>query len=348
MPRPSSPPRIRVVTVGGGTGQATLLAALRRVRIPLEVCAVVGVTDDGGHSGVLRRSLRIPQVGDLRSCLASLAPDTPLARLVRHRFREDGLDGVQLGNLLLAALVQATGRLSLAAGTLRALLGVRERVIPVSDGDAHVVARLPGDRTVTGEWAIIRALSARARRVANPRREPVRLSHAPRLTVTGAAAEALRRADFLLLAPGSLRTALGSLLRVRGVHAAIGAGRARTVAILNLMTQHGNTDGFTAADHLRELETWLPRPVDVAVMHRGPLPAALVRRYRDFHAAPVVDDLGTPARPLVVRAPLAERPDRRRLRAYARGGKGLVAGPHLLRHDPGALARVLTSLFRTP
>lgn len=338
MSAAAAPRRPCVVTLGGGTGQSTLLAALRG--LPVDVTAVAGVTDNGGHSGFLRRVLGIPQVGDLRQCLEAVAPPGFLARLVGHRFREGDLDGVQVGNLLLAALCRQTGRLSRAAEAMRALLGSRERVLPVSDGDAQLGAELPGRRIVVGEWEIIRALRKRGRT------DDVRLFHRPVVQALPAVRENLRRADFVLLAPGSLRTALASLLLARGVRAALADGRARIVQFLNLMTQPGQTDGFTACDHVRELARYLPRLPDVVVAHRGPLPSALVAAYRRMGATPVVDDLAGLAGPLVVRAALAERPDARALRAYRRGGASFAAGPHLLRHAPAALAKVLTSLFR--
>ncbi len=329
-----------IVTLGGGTGQSVLLAALRRSRVRAHVTAIVGVTDDGGHSGTLRRALAIPQVGDLRSCLEALAPDGPLAHLVRHRFREGELDGVQVGNPLLAALCRTTGSLSKAAAALSSLLGVPETVLPVSDGNSQLAARLPRGRVVIGEWAIIRALRALRGRPSHP----VRLFHTPPLTATPAVRTSLARAHWVLLAPGSLRTALGSLLLVRGVRAALARSRARIVFFVNLMTQPGNTDGFTARDHVDEVSRFLPRPPDVVVLDRRGVSPALVRAYARTGGQPVVDDLGDD--PRVLRVDLAERPDARRLARYARAGKAFAAGPHLVRHDPAALARLLTRLFR--
>lgn len=333
--------RLRIVTLGGGTGQSALLAALRQVPVALDVTAVVGVTDNGGHSGVLRRELGIPQVGDLRSCLTAVAPDGTLAGLLQHRFRAGALDGTQLGNLICAALVARTGRLSRAAGELRELLGFPERVLPVSDGSAQLCARLPRGRVVTGEWEIIDALRHHGSIAHVP------LFHRPVLTALPEVRAAVAAADWVLLAPGSLRTALGSVLVTRGIRAALAGSAARVVQFLNLMTQPGNTDGFTARDHVRELSNYLPRPPAVVVLHQGKLAPALVRLYRKTGAVPVSDDLDRLPGTRVVRAPLAERPQPRQLAGYARGGS-FPAGPHLLRHSPARLARVLTSLFCAP
>ena len=115
------PRRKRVVCIGGGTGQSQILRALSRR--PINLTAVVGVTDDGGHSGVLRKIFSIPQVGDIRNCLAALGDDDdPLTRLLRYRFREGDLEGVSLGNLIVAALLGMKGSLSGAIDALRPFL----------------------------------------------------------------------------------------------------------------------------------------------------------------------------------------------------------------------------------
>jgi uncharacterized cofD-like protein len=121
--------RKRVVCIGGGTGQSQVLRGLSK--LPLDISALVGVTDNGGHSGVLRKIFGIPQVGDIRNCLASLADDDALlGRLLRHRFREGELDGVSLGNLIVCALIRQTGSLSAAIRSLGDALGVAPRIRP--------------------------------------------------------------------------------------------------------------------------------------------------------------------------------------------------------------------------
>src|ERR1041384_4806706 len=123
--------RKRVVCIGGGTGQSQVLRGL--ARDPLDITALVGVTDNGGHSGLLRKIFGIPQVGDIRNCLASLASDDRVfAELLRYRFREGELDGVSLGNLIVCALIRLKGSLSEGIDALRRELGVAHTILPVS------------------------------------------------------------------------------------------------------------------------------------------------------------------------------------------------------------------------
>ena len=124
--------RRRVVCIGGGTGQSQVLRCLSRY--PLDITALVGVTDNGGHSGQLRRIFGIPQVGDIRNCLASMADDKHLfTELLKYRFTEGDLEGVSLGNLLVSALIRTKGSLSAGIEALGRELGVPHTILPVSD-----------------------------------------------------------------------------------------------------------------------------------------------------------------------------------------------------------------------
>ncbi|GIX48832.1 MAG: hypothetical protein KatS3mg131_3043 [Candidatus Tectimicrobiota bacterium] len=145
---------MRIVTLGGGTGQATVLRALRHV--PGEVTAVVGVTDDGGHSGQLRRVLGLPQVGDTRQCLEALLDEASLwGQLLRFRFSEGELRGVSVGNLILAALSRLRGGLGAAVEAVCREVALPQRVLPVSDASTRVGAELADGRRLVGEWQII-------------------------------------------------------------------------------------------------------------------------------------------------------------------------------------------------
>ncbi|MDE0205976.1 MAG: YvcK family protein [Candidatus Tectomicrobia bacterium] len=319
---------MHIVTLGSGTGQATLLRGLREY--PCQVTAIVGVTDNGGHSGQLRKQLRIPQVGDTRQCLAALADgESPWGRLLRHRFAQGNLEGVSVGNLVLAALTAEHGSLNAAAADIREAAGLAHRVLPVSDGDAQIGAELEDGCLVIGEWQIIQ------RRPDSPVK---RLFLQPPTAAHAAVSEAISAADLLVVCAGSLLTGVIPVLLHAGVKEALCRSRAPIVQVLNLMTQPGQTDGYTARRHLAALRPYLGRSVDAVLVNDAPLPADLMRVYEPQGGLPVANDL-TENDALLIAADLVEHPDPDSLRAYTRPqAAGMRVGMHLVRHDARKLA----------
>ena len=325
---------MHIVTLGSGTGQATLLRGLREHAC--RVTAIVGVTDNGGHSGRLRGQLGIPQVGDTRQCLAALVDgESPWARLLRHRFAGGELDGVSVGNLMLAALAAERGSLHAAVADVCEAAGLVHRVLPVSDGDTQIGAELDDGSLAVGEWQIIR------RRPASPVR---RLFLQPPTAAHAAVTAAIAAADLLVLCAGSLLTGTIAVLLHGGVRQALCRSRAPIVHVLNLMTQPGQTDGYTARRHLEALRPYLGRPVDSVLVNDAPLPAELLRLYEPQGGRPVVNDL-TAGDACLIAADLVEHPDPETLRAYARPqAAGMRAGLHLIRHDARKLAARIMAL----
>jgi len=308
---------MRIVTLGGGTGQAQLLRGL--AARGADVTAIVGVTDNGGHSGHLRKQLGIPAVGDLRGCLAALAgSENRLGRALGFRFTSGALKGASLGNLFLAGLTISEGSLTAAAKKLSVLAGVRGQVLPVSEGASQISAKLADGKRVKGEWEIIQR---------KPRTPIARLYHDPPIKAAPEAIRALKAADLVVIGPGSLRTALVSVLLVQGVRAAL--RKKRVVYILNILTQAGQTDGFTASDHMKEIERYLgKRPLVLANTTRPPDWA--------LQGADFVDPEGIEAHRADLLEPLKRSDMKRRSRPSQ-----FVAGPHLVRHDPAKLARAV-------
>ncbi len=325
---------MHIVTLGGGTGQATLLRGLREH--PCEVTAVVGVTDNGGHSGQLRRLLHIPQVGDTRQCLSTLADsESPWGRLLQHRFTAGDLDGVSVGNLILASLASQHGSLNAAAAEIREAAGFTQRVLPVSDDDTQIGAELDDGRRLIGEWQIMQ------RRPTSPVK---RLFLQPPTPAHPAVTEAIAAADLLIICAGSLLTGVIAVLLHAGVEQALSRSRAPIVHVLNLLTQPGQTDGYTARRHLTTLQPYLGRPVDVVLVNDAPLPPDLLRLYEPQGARPVVNDL-RPADAGLITADFVEHPDPETLRAYTRPrAAGTHVGMHLIRHDAHKLAARIMAL----
>ncbi|BDG06017.1 gluconeogenesis factor YvcK family protein [Anaeromyxobacter oryzae] len=323
-PAPAVRP-LRVVATGGGTGLPRVLAGLApgvepEEGRPVAVTALVTTADDGGSSGELRRRYGIPAVGDARNCLVALAAGSnPLAALFQHRFDGDGpLAGHTVGNVILAALTQQLGDLSRATAAAAELLEARGRVLPAAEGPVELVADLADGRVVRGECALAAARGeVAALRLARPAPAPPE------------ALDAIRDADLVVLGPGSLWSSVLASLLGRGVAGALRTTRATRVLVVNLFTQPGETDGFTAADHVRAVQRQLGDVIDVALVHRPPLPPGLVAALAARGARPVevdrgaIDALG--AVPVVT---------------------DLLAAGDLGRHDPQKLARALLGIAR--
>ncbi len=271
----------RVVAVGGGNGLAALLRGLKAHTSNLT--AVVTMADDGGSSGLLRRDMGMPPPGDLRNCLVALADDESImSQLFQYRFPDDGgLQGHSFGNLFMAALAEVTGDFERAVQESTHVLKVRGRVVPSTLDDVVLHAQLEGGVQVSGESTITAA-----------ERLPLRVwltPAAPRALPQAIAA--LRRADLVILGPGSLYTSVIPNLLIPEVRAAIKATKGPVVYVCNVMTQPGETDGYTAADHVDALyRHGLMGLVDVVLVNDAAVSPDLVASYRRFGARPVVVD----------------------------------------------------------
>jgi len=249
---------LKLVAIGGGTGLSTLLAGLKRLvggsdagdtRLG-SLSAIVAVSDDGGSSGRLRDELRILPPGDIRNCMVALSEDsTLLSRLFRYRFRGDGdLGGHSFGNLFLAALTEVTGDFVEAVRLSSEVLASKGRIYPATINDVRLVAELEDGTEVRGE-TLITASYAPIRRL---RLEPEHCLPLPE------ALAAIRAADVITIGPGSLYTSILPPLLVARVAASIGHASAVKIFICNLMTQPGETAGFTARMHLETIKKYAP------------------------------------------------------------------------------------------
>lgn len=327
--------RRRVVCIGGGTGQSHVLRALSRY--PADITALVGVTDNGGHSGVLRRVFGIPQVGDIRNCLAALADDRNLfARLLKYRFQEGELDGVSLGNLLVCALIRMKGSLSEGIDALRRELGVPHTILPVSDGSTQVCAELADGRMIRGEWEILRR---------SPRAPIRRVFHWPVVNGHPACIRAIAHADMIVFCPGSLLTAIVSAILTRGIQTALRVSPALKIQVVNIMTHPGQTDGMSARDHIETLSQYLGIAPDAAVVNTKRPPEKWLRHYRREGAEAVRLDVAGLRETRIVAADLLEPEGRDVLTLHARPAGEMTTGLHFIRHDPAKLGRVLWALL---
>ena len=234
-----------LVAIGGGTGLPILLRGLKRRTDKLS--AIITPADDGGSTGRLREMLGVPPLGDARKCLIALSDAEPLMeRVFSFRFDEgEGLEGHSLGNLLLSAMVTSEGGFGEALDAAHDLLSVRGRVIPSSlQAGITLEAETESGRLLDGESAVGQA----GERIAALRLTPDDVATNP------AAIDAVRAADAVLVGPGSLYTSILPNLLIRGLAEAVREADCPKIFICNVATQHKETDGLGAADHLAALK----------------------------------------------------------------------------------------------
>ena len=249
---------LNFVAIGGGTGLSTLLSGLKRFvgteetdKIRLEnLAAVVAVSDDGGSSGRLRDELQMLPPGDIRNCMVALSEDSLLlSKLFQHRFRGDGeLGGHNFGNLFLAALSEITGDFAEAVRLSSEILASKGHIYPATVSDVRLAAELFDGSIVLGETNISKIGNS----IKRLRLEPENCQPMPETLA------AIADADVITIGPGSLFTSLLPPILVEGVAEAISESPAVKMFICNLMTQPGETDGFTAKRHLEIVEEYAP------------------------------------------------------------------------------------------
>ena len=280
--------------MGGGTGLSTLLSGLKdhiarrkedRVHMPIaDLVAIVTVTYDGGSSGRLRRDYRVLPPGDIRNCMVALSKDAPLLRsLFQYRFAgRGGLRGHSFGNLFLTALSKITGDFVEAVRLAGQVLAIRGRIFPSTTEIVTLEATMDDGSVVAGETNI----AAAGKHIRNMRLKPRRVQPYPEVL------QAIRKADLIFIGPGSLYTSILPNLLISGVAEAIHRSRATRVFICNLMTQAGESLGYTAADHVRAIYRHTrPGLFDWIVLNHTPISRRMLRRYRAENAAPVRNDI---------------------------------------------------------
>ena len=270
-----------VTVIGGGHGLSVLLRGIKEATS--NVTAVVTVADDGGSSGRLRSDLGIIPPGDMRNCLVALADTEPLMeKLFQYRFGGDSeLAGHSFGNLFIAAMNEVTGNMETALKESSKVLAVKGRVLPASNEHVRLDALMTDGTVVEGESHIPEAHKQIRRVSLHPR-------HAAPVQ---SALDAILNADIILLGPGSLYTSIMPNLLVDGVADALRQSRAIKVYICNVMTQPGETLGYTVSDHLKALVDHVGKGViDYVLVNNGVPKKDVLKRYEKVQAHPVEID----------------------------------------------------------
>ncbi len=281
VPRDHGP---KIVVIGGGHGLSTMLRGLKLYTENLS--AIVTVADDGGGSGMLRQDLGMPPPGDIRNCLEALANTEPLmSELMRYRFTEGSLSGQSFGNLFLAALNGISPTFDVAVERMSQVLAITGRVLPVTTADVQLEAQFENGASVVGESKIFHCKKKENCRITQVRLLP---EH-PKALKT--ALTAIENADMIILGPGSLYTSIIPNLLVDGIVQAIQSSDAMKVYVCNVMTQDGETEGYTAADHISAIfKHSAPGLFNLCLANSSPIPEDVAQRYAQEGAEAITCD----------------------------------------------------------
>lgn len=322
----------KVVTIGGGTGTFTVLSGLKSY--PLELSAIVTMSDDGGSTGKLRDEFGVLPPGDLRQSLVALSEAGPVMRkLFNHRYQNGGLSGHSFGNIFISTLEQVTGSLDKALDVVSTILNIRGQVIPVTLSKVHLIVELKNGKRIDGEDALrnyqlvskfgIERIYLRPKAKANPK-----------------ALKALKEADTIIVGPGHLYGSLIPNFLVPGIREALIASKAKKVYVANLMNKHGHTDDFSVADYVNTLERIIGKKgvFDVVVYNTQKPPPALVKKYSD-EGEPVALGKKDLSGHRLLGAKLIADKLKKKTKGDPLGGQRA-----LIRHDSDKLAKVLAGL----
>jgi uncharacterized cofD-like protein len=309
----------KIVSVGGGTGLSTLLVGLKEYTS--NITAIVTVADDGGSSGRIRQQFDILPPGDIRNCLVALADASTMMRdLFQFRFEKGSeLAGHNFGNLFITVMTRLTGDFEKAIRETSKVLALRGQVIPATLNNVVLVAAHKDGSVTEGENNIPKA------------NKPIeKVSLRPEGSeATPEALRAIREADLIVLGPGSLYTSIVPNLLIKDITEAIAESRAIKVYVCNVMTQPGETDGYSASNHVKALiEHSHPALIDYCIVNTGKIPQNLLERYTSERAFPVVND----------RKKIEQM-------GYRVVEDDTILIQDFIRHDPMKLAKVILNLL---
>ncbi|MCD6094224.1 MAG: YvcK family protein [Candidatus Omnitrophica bacterium] len=309
----------KIVAIGGGTGLSTLLHGVKKYTE--NITAIVTVTDTGGSSGRLTKQFNMLPPGDIRNCLVALAETEPLMKnLFNYRFKNGDLSGHSFGNLFIAALTDVTGDFEEAIRKSSEVLAIQGKVVPSTLENVSLIARGKNGRVIEGETNITKANLSIERVFLKP----------DNCQPTFEAIQAIEDAELIILGPGSLYTSVIPNLLIRKIQEAIKKSKAIKVYVCNVMTQSGETDGYTAFEHLAAIiKHTYPQIVNYCVINSAPVPDELLAKYRQENAYPVVLDT-----------------ERIRKRGYAVVQGDIIDTSNYVRHNSEKLAALLINLLQ--
>ena len=272
--------KVKVVTIGGGTGLSVLLRGLKKY--PLEITAIVTVADDGGSSGKIRSDMNIPSPGDIRNVIAALSDVEPyLEKMFQYRFDSGEVKGHPVGNLMIAAMTDIHGDFSTAVKVMSRILNVRGTVLPTTNDIATLNAVLSTGEIIRGESSITEAGGVIDHVYITPSRVK------PNEDVL----KAIEQADYIIMGPGSLYTSIIPNLVISKVSEKIRESYAKKIYVCNVMTQHGETDNYSVSDHIVAINKHVEENIfDLVIANSREFDDSILSKYHKEKQEPVKID----------------------------------------------------------
>jgi len=270
----------KVVVLGGGTGLSVLLKGLKL--FPIDITAIVTVADDGSSSGILREEFDMPAVGDLRNVLVSLSYVEPMVeQLLQYRFKTNSdLNNHAMGNLMLAALFNITGNLTDSLESLSKILNIKGKILPFTEDKPILVAHTKDNEIIEGESKI-----TKAGKIIDY------IEYKNEVKVTKEVIKALKEADLIILGIGSLYTSIIPNLLSEDVRKTLINSDAKKMYVCNVMTEHGETDGYKVSDCIKELNKYVGKNfIDVVVANSKKVPEEIQKIYLEEESTPILID----------------------------------------------------------
>jgi len=319
----------KMVVIGGGTGLFTLLSGLKEYT--KDITAIVSIADDGGSSGILRDELGFLPVGDIRSCLIALAESKKLMyNFFNYRFEKGSLAGHSVGNMLIAALTHINnGDFLKTVEQFSSILAIRGKVLPATLEKITLFARLVDGHVIKGQAEIDGYKKYSHIIDLNKLKNRARISEVfikPMATALPDAIKAIREANVIVLGPGSLYTSIIPNLLIKGIPEALKESKAKKVYVCNIMTQMGETDKFSASDHLNVLEGYMGTGVLThIIINDGTAPEKLLEKYRKEYQELITPNLDSTRKLKVIK-------------------ENFIKSSQLVRHDSEKLARIIIGI----
>jgi len=318
--------KLKIVTLGAGTGHAKILLGLKKYFSNIN--AVVNVTDNGGHSGILREQLKIPQVGDGRQLLIALADNKKKAK----EFSKRNANGSNKGNLYLAKIAHRKD-IAQAFKKAGAVLKCQGQVIPSTIDNIQVGATLVNNKKIIGEWEVIKR---------HPRKKIKNIFLKPKAKGYPTSIRAIKKAEWIIISPGSLFTGVLPIFLPSGIKKAFKESKARVIYISNLMTMPGQTDGFSFLDHIGEIKKYSGRYPDFVVLNDGEIPKKVLNYYKKIKSYPIDFKPKNSKNYKIIKADLI--PAKFSIKKRNRPGK-VDKWTHWLTHDQKKLSKVLKQII---
>jgi len=318
--------KIKITTIGGGSGQYALLSGLRDVE-NIDITAIVSMVDSGGSTGRLRDELGVLPPGDILKCILALSSNREHARrILQKRFRgENKLNGHSVGNMLLTILSSYAGSFPEGVKALGEVLCARGEVLPVTTDKATLAAELTDGTHLYGETAIDIPRGDQREKIRKTFLVP---HHGQEIKVHPPVITAIRQTDYIIIGPGDLYTSITPNFLVSGVKEALKKSKAEIIYVVNVMTKFGETDNFRGEDFILKLEDFIERKIDKAIFNSACPPKNILEKYR------------------TQKANLVELPEKKFFskRNIIMGDVLSIAGG-IIRHDSKKLAKIIKEII---